>query len=348
MGLGRVPPAARRVSSSSWRLSSSSLPDDPLRRGPGGPMSSEQLDAVVVGDGPASGSGDAPAPSSAVLPADDWVVELHFDEVDSTQNYVEREHPSFDQSRLTAVSADFQTAGRGTRDRQWEAVRGQSVLVTFFFRFPEDCSTAFCNRNAPNVTKVVSVAAVDALRRAASERLPDDVAGALKFGMKWPNDVVVNGRKIAGVLARAVLSPKGRLDAVVVGVGININQTQSELDLISRPVWPATSLRAIAGDPEAVPAFDVAAVRGAFVRGFAREMRTFFAGGFPAFRERVNELEVHMGKPIRFRVSDNEVVDGTFAGVDEEGLIQLRLPSGAVKAYPSGEIVPRDDVAGAE
>merc|ERR1712187_1091731 len=99
----------------------------------------------------------------------------------------EREHAKFDQTKLTVVSADFQTAGRGTKDRRWHGVRAQSILSTFYFRFPSECSSPFVNQNAPNVTKVLAASAVEVLRR---------VAPGLHFGVKWPNDVVVNGHKI--------------------------------------------------------------------------------------------------------------------------------------------------------
>jgi len=123
-----------------------------------------------------------------------------------------------------------------------------------------------------------------------------------------------------------------------VGVGININTPQLELDKIARPVWPATSLRASTGDAQD---FDVRAVRRRLIGAFAAELPTFFEGGFPAFRQRVNDLEVLMGTQVRFRVHDNDQVDGAFDGVDDDGLIVIQLASGERKSFPSGEIIPR-------
>lgn len=309
--------------------------------------------AMKAGGSSAGADGDCLA--SAVFVGDkdewvdEWVDEKHFEEIDSTQTFVEREYANFDQARLTAVSADVQAAGRGTNDRRWEGGRASSVLMTFFFRFPSECATTFVNRNAPNVTKVLSLAVVDTLRRAV-----DGIAASgstpPSFNIKWPNDVVVDGsRKIAGVLARAVPSQaRGtgiRLDGIIVGVGVNINQTQQDLDAIVRPVWPATSLRAelgrLQGSQSGVPPLDLDAIRRQLVRSFARELREFFVGGFAAVRDRVNALEVLMGTEVRFRISEAEEVDGIFSGVDEDGQIVLRLPSGELKPFPSGEIIPK-------
>lgn len=267
---------------------------------------------------------------------DAWVVHQHFDELDSTQTFVEREHASFDQHLLTAVSADFQTAGRGTRDRSWLASRGKSVLVSFFFRFPRDCETDFVNRSAPNVTKVLAIAAVEALQWASRGHLNRE-RDELTFGIKWPNDVVVDGGKIGGILARAIPSPGPRLDGIIVGIGLNINTAEADLNGIDRPVWPATSLHAAVGSQHV---YDLESIRWRLIQNFARELQIFFVGGFPAFRERVNGLEVLLGTQVCFRVSDAEVLDGAFAGVDDDGLIILQLPSGESKAFPSGEIVP--------
>mmetsp|Transcript_112409 Transcript_112409/g.324736 ORF Transcript_112409/g.324736 Transcript_112409/m.324736 type:complete len:375 (-) Transcript_112409:240-1364(-) len=273
--------------------------------------------------------------------SDEWLVEYHFEELDSTQSFVEREYSGFDPTRLTVVSADFQTRGKGTRDRNWEAVRGQSVLVTFYFRFPLECSTSFVNRNAPNVTKVLSIALVDTLQWAVAASVPRPSVG-LDLGIKWPNDVVANGQKIAGVVARAVVS-EGRLESVIVGAGLNVNQTQADMDRIKRPVWPATSLKAVTG---LSGGFDVAALRQQLAVNFADELRLFFAEGFAAFRERINAMDVLLrsepaAREVRFRISERSEIEGEFAGVDEEGHIVIRTHDGRARSFPAGEIVLR-------
>jgi len=289
-------------------------------------------------------SADPPV-SEAVPPLGahgDWVDCRHFDEIDSTQTFVENNHESFDQSKLTVVSADFQMAGRGTRERSWMATRGNSILMTFFFRFPSSCETSFVNRNAPNVTKVLALAAVRSLQSTVAESAVDSGSGSpseVKFGIKWPNDVMAGGGKIGGILARAVPSPQvgGRLDGIILGVGINVNTPSSDLSQIDRPVWPATSLRVATGDSQS---YDVTVLRHRVITCFADNLLVFFTGGFAAVREEVNSLEVMLGMQVRFRIHEGNEVEGNFMGVDDDGLIVLQLPNGKQQSFPSGEIVP--------
>eukprot|EP00811_Abedinium_folium_P004707 NODE_14334_length_1115_cov_2.363360.p1 GENE.NODE_14334_length_1115_cov_2.363360~~NODE_14334_length_1115_cov_2.363360.p1 ORF type:complete len:297 (-),score=84.05 NODE_14334_length_1115_cov_2.363360:223-1077(-) len=263
--------------------------------------------------------------------SDEWIRSVHFDEIDSTQNFVEKEHLSFDQAKLTAVSAGFQTAGRGQGERRWVSARETSVLVTFYFRFPAELPKEFVNRSSPNVTKVLAVAAVETLRELTRGK-------KLHFGVKWPNDIIVEGGKVGDILARAVCFG-GRLEGVIIGIGLNINASAAELGEITRPVWPATSLFVATGERSE---FSVVEARERLAHNFAKELRSYFVSGFPGLRERVNALEVLMGVNVRFRVHAKHIVDGTFEGVDDAGLILLRHADGSVKAYPSGEIVPAE------
>ena len=127
-----------------------------------------------------------------------------FDEIDSTNTYLR------DQARSGApeglvVAADFQTAGRGRLDRRWESPRGANLLASVLLRpacGPGDLHLC---------TGAVALAGADACRG----------EGGVDAELKWPNDLLVDGRKLAGVLAEAEFTGP-RLDAVVVGVGINV------------------------------------------------------------------------------------------------------------------------------
>lgn len=104
----------------------------------------------------------------------------------------------------SVIAADFQSAGRGRLDRTWEAVRGANLLVSLLFR---QASFHDALRSQFNFTQVVGLAAVRACEHLVGVR-PD---------LKWPNDLLVNGRKLSGLLAA------GGSDFVVVGIGINVN-----------------------------------------------------------------------------------------------------------------------------
>jgi BirA family transcriptional regulator, biotin operon repressor / biotin---[acetyl-CoA-carboxylase] ligase len=133
-----------------------------------------------------------------------------------------------------AVAAtDEQTAGRGRLGREWVAPAGSSLLVSIVLR--PDVPTA----NLPELSLVAGRAVAQALA---------GLAGVLPE-VKWPNDVLLNGRKVAGVLAEA------RDGRVVLGIGINVSQSAD--DLPDRPTYPATSVLLETG--RAVPRADLLA-----------------------------------------------------------------------------------------
>jgi BirA family transcriptional regulator, biotin operon repressor / biotin---[acetyl-CoA-carboxylase] ligase len=128
-----------------------------------------------------------------------WRV-VHFSEIDSTNRFLVDEARAGADGNLVAV-ADHQTAGRGRFDRRWEAPPGSSLLVSVLLRPVHDVA------DAHRAVMGASVALLDAVESVAG------VAAALK----WPNDVVVGDRKLAGVLAER----EG--DALVVGLGCNVH-----------------------------------------------------------------------------------------------------------------------------
>jgi BirA family transcriptional regulator, biotin operon repressor / biotin---[acetyl-CoA-carboxylase] ligase len=135
------------------------------------------------------------------------------DRCESTQRLLAEDAPD------GAVAAtDEQTAGRGRLGREWVAPSGSSLLASIVLR--PDVPTA----NLPELSLVAGRAVAKALA---------EVAG-VEPEVKWPNDVLVDGRKVAGILAEA------RDGRVVLGIGINVSQSAAELP--QRPTYPATSL----------------------------------------------------------------------------------------------------------
>src|SRR5438132_5976982 len=117
---------------------------------------------------------------------------------------------------------DEQTSGRGRLGRSWQAPPGTAILCSILLRPP-------AGRRTPELSLVGGMATADAVEQALG----------LAAQIKWPNDVMVNRRKVAGVLAEA------RDGAVVLGIGINVNQTRAQLPADQRS--PAASLRTIDG-----------------------------------------------------------------------------------------------------
>lgn len=131
-----------------------------------------------------------------------WRVE-HFDVIDSTNVWLARRAREGAPEGLVA-RADFQSAGRGRRDRNWEAAPGTSLLSSILLRPAHVEDVAFW------AVAAVSISFVEAV---------EDVAG-VRVALKWPNDLVHDAAKLGGVLSEYVVTDQG--PAVVVGVGLNL------------------------------------------------------------------------------------------------------------------------------
>jgi BirA family transcriptional regulator, biotin operon repressor / biotin---[acetyl-CoA-carboxylase] ligase len=138
---------------------------------------------------------------------------LYEGECGSTQDLVD---PGLPEGAVALC--EHQTEGRGRRGRAWVAPPGTAILCSVLLKPPGE-------RAVPELTLVAGMAVAEAVERALT----------LSAQLKWPNDVMVNRRKVAGVLAEA------REGAVVVGIGVNVNQTRAELPA-DAPVAPASLL----------------------------------------------------------------------------------------------------------
>jgi BirA family biotin operon repressor/biotin-[acetyl-CoA-carboxylase] ligase len=146
---------------------------------------------------------------------------LMLDEVDSTNTYA-REHFD-DLEDGTLVAARSQTAGRGRRERAWVSPPGVNFTGTMLFKRLTDGFHAGC---------LLGVAALALIRELAPE---------LPVYLKWPNDLYIEDRKLAGILCESARIENGRITAVAAGIGINVNLSPEALQAIDQP---ATSLLA--------------------------------------------------------------------------------------------------------
>jgi len=125
----------------------------------------------------------------------------------------------------TVLAADHQTAGRGRLDRRWEAPAGANLLVSMLLReLPE---------NPHVVTQRVALAAIAACKATAS----------VAVTLKWPNDLLLDGAKLAGILAQTGTSPDGAF--VVVGLGLNVGWAPPEAACLGDATNPRSLLRAL-------------------------------------------------------------------------------------------------------
>jgi BirA family biotin operon repressor/biotin-[acetyl-CoA-carboxylase] ligase len=200
------------------------------------------------------------------------------------------------------VIAETQTSGRGRRGRSWVSPPRKNAYFSAVLR--PDLPPA----RAPELTLVASVAICDALRHA-------NVAP----GIKWPNDLLVGGRKIAGILTELAAEPEG-IQWVVLGIGVNVNARPEDFPEELR--GEATSVLIERGEP-APRALLVAACLTALEGWLDRHAEEGFAPIRQAWRER----SVTLGREVLVRAEGRELV-GTAEDIDDSGALLVRAGDG--------------------
>jgi BirA family transcriptional regulator, biotin operon repressor / biotin---[acetyl-CoA-carboxylase] ligase len=212
--------------------------------------------------------------------------------------------------------AEEQTAGRGRGAHTWHSARSQGI----------HCSVILRPSLPPSEVLILSLAAglavQDAVRQIDSKVEPD---------LKWPNDLLINGKKFSGILTEMSAEPT-RVRYAVVGIGINVNQTQFPDDLQSI----ATSLRLATGTEWS--RFELCA---ALLKSLNREYRDLVqkAGARDSILRRFQEHSSSvLGRAVS--VEENGGFEGTTAGLDSRGFLQVRTDRG-LRTVLSGTVRPK-------
>lgn len=198
---------------------------------------------------------------------------------------------------------DHQTAGRGRMGRAWIAPPGTALLTSILLRPPG-------GRHLPELSLVAALATAEAV----------EVATSLTAQVKWPNDVMVNRRKVAGILSE--LSE----GAVVVGIGVNVNQTRD--DLPSDVPTPTASLRTLTGTT-----YDRGALLGSLLTHLERMHDAWLQGGLDALYEDLGARDFLRGRRV---TTDGE--RGTAIRIRRDGRLEVELDAGGRRVIESGEV----------
>jgi BirA family biotin operon repressor/biotin-[acetyl-CoA-carboxylase] ligase len=233
-----------------------------------------------------------------------------FDEIDSTQTEARRRALA-GQAGPEWIVARRQTAGHGRRGRAWDSPSG-NLMATWFGRPGIEIA------RAPQVSFVAALAVADLIERYASGRCT----------LKWPNDPLLDGAKVAGVLPDSAGRSDGRLDWLMVGFGVNLAIAPTDTP------YPAISIAEATG---AAPDPDVALtiLAAAWQRRFATWQAEGFAGTRAAWLARAHGL----GKPIEVRLP-NESFPAVFEALDASGALIARLANGTLRTVAAGDVFP--------
>ena len=144
--------------------------------------------------------------------------------------------------------------------------------------------------------------------------------------IKWPNDILIDGKKIGGVLTETI-----SLDhsiGVVLGIGFNVNMEKETLDKIDQP---ATSLLQLSGK-----VWDLKLILQSLMQEFLKNFQQLEKKGFQAFEKHFNELLAYKGQKIQCH-DGTQTYEGVCHSVTSEGRLQLQLPTGEMKSLSAGE-----------
>ena len=219
-------------------------------------------------------------------------------------------------SEGTLVIADAQTAGKGRLGRQWVSAANANLLLSLLFRPP------LAPGQAQRLTMICSLAASDAIAQ---------VTG-LATRIKWPNDLLLEGKKVAGILTELGLQGD-QLAHAVVGLGCNVNMQENDLPPELRPL--ATSLRQVSGEM-----VDREALLLAFLAEMERRYGALKRGESPAaeWSARLATL----GQWVQVSEPGSDLVwEGEAVAVDADGALLLRLADGSQRRVLAGDVTLR-------
>jgi BirA family biotin operon repressor/biotin-[acetyl-CoA-carboxylase] ligase len=207
------------------------------------------------------------------------------------------------------VVAERQHGGRGRLDRQWESPPRAGVLMSLLLR------PTLAAARLPVLPLLTGLAVVEAVRAVAE----------LPAAVKWPNDILIDGRKLGGILVERTAD-----GAVVVGIGLNVSLRTEEL-----PVPMATSIQLAGGVP------DRESLVKEILRAFERRYAVFVeaAGApesvLPAYREVCDTV----GRQVEVQLPGGESARGTAVTVDDSGMLVVRGADGVDRTWSAGDVV---------
>lgn len=238
----------------------------------------------------------------------------YFDETDSTNNQARRLAEK-GAPHGTLVVADCQTAGKGRRGRSWASPHGTGIWLSILLR------PAFSPMCASMLTLLAGMAVVKGVHRATG----------LTPQIKWPNDAVLDGRKICGILTEMSTEDE-EIRYVVTGIGINVNTEEFPEEIAPT----ATSLKRELGKNVKRSAV-IAAVMEAFEGYYETFVQTCDLSGL---KDAYDEMLVNRGRQVRVLDPRGEY-SGTALGIDGTGSLLVRREDGSVASVISGEVSVR-------
>lgn len=230
------------------------------------------------------------------------------DEVASTNTHLMQSKHA---AHATCVAAHVQTSGKGRRGRTWVSHLGSSLTFSLLWRF--QCGAAALS----GLSLAVGVALMRTLHG----------FGINQAQLKWPNDVLIDGKKLAGILIELQGDMEGP-SAAVIGVGVNLNLPKNVLHGIDQPAIDLASTSAPIDQNELL---------GVLLKHLADVLSGFEQYGFIALRDEWLSHHAYHNKPVRMHLPDGRDVQGVVKNVADDGILLVETALG-LQRFSAGEI----------
>jgi BirA family biotin operon repressor/biotin-[acetyl-CoA-carboxylase] ligase len=236
------------------------------------------------------------------------------DSIDSTNAALLREHASI--AHRHCLAAEFQSAGRGRRGRNWLAAPGGGITCSLGWRFEQGINAL------TGLSLAIGVAVLRALQQ----------CGYTGLQLKWPNDLLWQQRKLCGILVEVQGESDGTTLAII-GIGINVHLPAMARKHIAQAV---TDLQEISGNAGNAPDRNV--LLATLLNTLVETFSLFEQHGLAALQHEWNAADAYAGQEIQVTLSNGNILTGMANGINEQGALLLRTVQGNLLSLHSGEI----------
>lgn len=241
---------------------------------------------------------------------------IYLQEVGSTNDYAKM--VAHDEPDGTLVVAETQTAGKGRMGRNWSSQSQTGIFMSLILK------EGIRPQNASMITLIAAMSVTKALDRLCKDEIESYI--------KWPNDIVMNQKKVCGILTE-MRTDAENLEYIVVGIGLNVNNESFENTItdIATSIYIETKKK-----------YDRADIIGLIMEEFERYLGLFLEYGNLAFlKEEYNRRLVNMNNEVKILRSCNEEYIAKSIGINENGELLICKDNGSVETVMSGEVSVR-------
>ncbi|MCG9537455.1 bifunctional biotin--[acetyl-CoA-carboxylase] ligase/biotin operon repressor BirA [Providencia huaxiensis] len=232
--------------------------------------------------------------------------------IDSTNQYMLERINSL-KSGDTCL-AEYQSAGRGRRGRQWISPFGCNLYLSMYWKLDQGPAAAV------GLSLVVGIVIAEALNKISQD----------KVKVKWPNDLYMNDKKLAGILVE-LTGKTGDAAHIIIGIGINIGMNKNNIEDANTITQEWSSLR---DEVENIERNELSAN---IIKSLRKSLVIFEREGLKPFLERWFKLDNFLNRPVKLLIG-NDIITGVERGINDQGALLLQKDNDEIISYIGGEI----------